>query len=581
VLAIQRAVAKPSVRADALVLVALVLAFLARTELVVLVLAPPVAVLLVAVGASSGSWPARAGTALKQSVSRHRVLAVAYAVVVLSAVGFAASGGNVLRLSVYGQEIPNQSVPSGYAQAAFGHFAQIAFGLGVLPFVVGFAWLLANFASKRAGGEAHVFACVGASTLVLVVLEVTKYDLGLGGTIIFDRYLFYLAPIVLLAFSCAVLDRAWPRWSLLVPCTLVCLGFALRSQASFTWAHGQVNPDSPVSILYHAFLEVFGSRTGMETAFVVGTIMLTGLFALVGTRASLRRRIGPVLIILAVLLTSVETGYVFVRLFHQNGFSYRPLTAAIPPSFAWIDAAVGPRANVAMIPYHVSTDYLVSERYWRDLEFWNKSVDREIDYPPAPYYFTGIWFPKQKLSFNLNNGLANVSPSKYVVENVTEVRFGLAGTVREQDQEGGELVETDLPWRASYLTSGTYDDGWLKPGSPVTVRVFAAPGQKGARIRYLSVQFHAPNGIAARPYEVRSNAKQVHGDVTDTQTTFLNSFPVCVPASGHSDVTVTAHGTSTIPGDMSGYQTSLGTRTGSLYMADASVNNDVGPTCTP
>ena len=85
------------------------------------------------------------------------------------------------------------------------------------PFVVGFAWLLANCRARLDSAEEHVFACIGASTVVLVVLEVTKYDLGLGGTLVFDRYLFYLAPVVLLAFSCAVLDRAWPRWSLLVP----------------------------------------------------------------------------------------------------------------------------------------------------------------------------------------------------------------------------------------------------------------------------------------------------------------------------------------------------------------------------
>jgi hypothetical protein len=544
-------------------------------------LVPPVAALLVELEGSRGSSPARAAAVLKAAVWRHKVLAVAYAVLVLGATGFVASGGNVLRLSVYGQEIQNQSVPSGYAQSVAGHFAQIAFGLGVLPFVVGFAWLLANCFSRRAAGEARVFACIGAPTLVLVVLEVTKYDLGFSASVIFDRYLFYLVPIVLLAFSCAVLDRKWPRWSLLLPTTLVCLGFALRSQASFTWQAGQVSPDSPVSILYHPILRAFGSRAGMEAALVTGTIILTALFALAGASGwRIRARLGPVLMVLAVLLTSVETGYVFVRLFRQNGLSYRSLTATIPSSLAWVDSTVGPSANVTMIPYHVSTDYLVSEKYWRDLEFWNKSVDREVEYPPAPYNFTGIWFPKPTLSFNSRNGEANISPSKYVVQAITDVRFGLAGTVKDQDPDGGDLVAVDVPWRASFETFGTYDDGWLRPNSPAIIRVFAAPAQRRPRIRYLSLQLHAPRGIAARPYQVRSNVEQLHGIVTDTQTMFLNSIPVCVPASGHADVTITADGTSTIPGDMSSYLTSLGTRQGSLFMTDGSVNN-LGPVCTP
>ena len=176
---------------------------------------------------------------------------------------------------------------------------------------------------------------------------------------------------------------------------------------------------------------MFGSRRATDTALVAGTIALTGLFALAGTRASLRRRLGPVLIALVVLLSSVETGYVFVRLFRHDSLSYRPLTAAIPAGFAWVDTAVGPHANVTMIPYHVSSEYLVSERYWRRCwTFWNTSVDRVIFYAPASYKFTGIWFPKIALSFNPQNGLANVSPTRYAVQNVTDVRFGLAGTAR-------------------------------------------------------------------------------------------------------------------------------------------------------
>jgi hypothetical protein len=579
VLAIQRAVAAPSVRADVLVLVALLLAFLARTELIVLAAVPPVAALLVEAGSASAPWRTRVSTTVRRAVSRHKLLTVAYAAALAAAVGFTAAGGDVLRLSVYGQEIPSQTVPNGYGQAVLGHFAQLAFGLGVLPLVVGFAWLLANVFSSRASPEARVFACVGASAIVFVVLEVAKYDLGLGTIIIFDRYLFYLAPIVLLAFSCAVLDSDWPRWSLVVPAALVCLGFAFRSQASFTWQAGHVNPDSPVSILYHPLLEALGSRARMDAALVAGTIALTGMFAVLATRAPRHRRLGPALIALAVLLTSLETGYVFVRLFRQNGLSDRPLTAAIPPSFSWVDAALGPHANVAFVPYHVSSDYLVSERYWRDLEFWNKSVDRDVDYPSEPYDFTGIWFPKLDLSFDPRDGRASVSPSRYVVQAITDVRFGLAGVVKDQDPQGGQLIEADLPWRASFLTFGTYDDGWLKPHTPAVVRVFPAPGQKRARIRYLTLQFQAPSGIAARRFTVRSNVKTLRGSVTDLRTTFVDSFPVCVPARGSSEVTVTARGASTIPGDLSSYASSLGSRIGSIYMADASVNN-LGPECT-
>ena len=96
----------------------------------------------------------------------------------------------------------------------------------------------------------------------------------------------------------------------------------------------------------------------------------------------------------------------------------------------------------------------------------------------------------------------------------------------------------------------------------------------------LSLQFHAPAGVAARRYDLQSNLRHQIGFVSDAQTTFVNSFPICVPAGGHSDVTIIAQGASTIPGDLSGYQSSLGTRRGSIDLADLAAQS-VGKACTP
>ena len=49
--------------------------------------------------------------------------------------------------------------------------------------------------------EAHVFACLGLTTMVLVLVEVTSFDLRFGGfgNYVHDRYLIYLAPLTVLA----------------------------------------------------------------------------------------------------------------------------------------------------------------------------------------------------------------------------------------------------------------------------------------------------------------------------------------------------------------------------------------------
>ena len=208
---------------------------------------------------------------------------------------FTVAGGSVLGLSAYGQSVQGALVPAGFMDALLGYVAQFAFGLAILPFVVGFAWLLANTVASSGAAEARAFACVGSLSFVVVFAEVTKYALGVGG-VIYERFTFYFVPIVLLAFVCALLDRQWPRWSLLVPFLLVAAGFVLRPQSAFTWNGGRLNPDTPVSIFYHPLVEVLGSKAAMQAGLVLAAIVLTGLFAFAAARTTKRKRVAAILI---------------------------------------------------------------------------------------------------------------------------------------------------------------------------------------------------------------------------------------------------------------------------------------------
>jgi hypothetical protein len=225
----------------------------------------------------------------------------------------------------------------------------------------------------------------------------------------------------------------------------------------------------------------------------------------------------------------------------------------------------------------VSSDYWVNLKYWRDLEFWNKSVDRDAQYSDGND-FTGIWFPKLGLAFDPKTGRANISPSRLAVQSVSDSRFQLAGTVRSQNNFG-KLIEAAQPWRLSYLTRGTYDDGWLKPGKAATIRLFSSPGQSRPRIYYLSLQIWAPDDVASRPFEVRSDPGRFRGAASGSRTEFVNNFPVCVPPNGFADVQITANGASTIPGDLGTLAGLLQERVGSIYLADASVSDNLGGTC--
>src|SRR4029078_7963412 len=83
------------------------------------------------------------------------------------------------------------------------------------------------------------------------------------------------------------------------------------------------------------------------------------------------------------------TGYMFVRLFEVDGWSARPLTHADVSPYDWVDRTVGAGAKVAMALYPVASAYFVNQRVWRDYEFWNESVVRDVQQPDAAFLFTG------------------------------------------------------------------------------------------------------------------------------------------------------------------------------------------------
>lgn len=583
VLAIQAATVRPSLRNDLFALAALALAFLARSEFICLLAVPPPLLFARAFAVEGGRSSTRAPRGLGRLAREHTLLVTVYAAIVLAALAYAAGGGRLLDLSVYGQQINGPTVPPGFLAGLAGSLAQVALSVGLLPFVVAIGWLLSNLNRPARSPEQHVFAWLGAVTTAVITLEVTRFDLGVG-PYIFDRYLFYLVPLLLIAFVCALRDRSLPRYSLLPGLLVVCAGFGFAFQAAFTWSDpaGRVDPDTPVSVLYSPIVSVTGSRAGAQVALVTAAIVLSVLFAVATRTAHGRARASAVLLAALVLGLPLETAYVFTRVLEHDSYSGRPLTGdrAATAGLDWVDAVVGTRANVTMIPYTVSTSYFVTLNYWRDLEFWNKSVDRDAEYPSTGLYaFTGIWFPKVSLQFNPATGAANRSPSPYVVQSINESRFQIAGNVQAQTGQA-MLIDAVEPWRLAWLSFGLYDDGWMPPHQTAHIRVYASPGQHRPSIHYLNIQVWAPSGVARRRFVVTSDLASRHELASDTGTTFVNTLPVCVPARGYSDVTVEASGESTIPGDMSSLSSSLGTRTGSVYLADISVSKTIGGRCS-
>ena len=190
--------------------------------------------------------------------------------------------------------------------------------MGILPFVVGTAWLLAGVVRPSAETRTRAFACVGSASVLVTLAVVSAWDLTIGSFVI-DRYLFYLVPVVVLGFVCALLDERRPRWSLVFPAVAVAVGFATHLQADFLWS-GQfpLSTDSPIATLYKPIADLGGGKTGAAAILAVGTLVLAGLFVLLA-RLVPHDTLTLVFAVLLLVSFPADTAYTFDKLFSRAG----------------------------------------------------------------------------------------------------------------------------------------------------------------------------------------------------------------------------------------------------------------------
>ena len=531
-LALHDAAVSASRRGDLLLVVAVVLATLARTQFAVLVVVVPVALFAYELAVAR-----RIGASARALVKGHRLLAAVYAALAVAAAILLATGGLSSALGTYSVTARGNLLPGGMGRSLIEHLAPLAIGLGILPFVLGVAWLLSVLAGSKIR-EQQAFAAIATVAFVALLVEVTSYDLRFGRRTVHDRYLFYLVPLVLIAFAAALRERRWPRVSLAVSSAIAVLAFSLAPVSEFD----KLNVDSPVAVLNGTLLDLGGSVTGARICLVLLVAIGVSLVVL----ASGLRRLLAAILALACIAIPVQTALAFTRLLTKNGTSGRPITLDQGGVFDWIDREVGPGTKVTMVPYPLLYNaYWADVAYWWNVEFWNRSIQRAALYEDA---FTGTpdSFPKIQLTFDRANGKADVSPSAYSVQGISETRFQLAGRV-VQEYRGASLIRNELPWRAQWLSFDLYRDGWTIPRVTGRIRVFAAPGQTQSLMRYVTISVRAPQGVPARSFTIASNAS--NWTATTNERGVSNQLSVCVPAGGYGDVRVSSPHFSPIYGD--------------------------------
>lgn len=507
-LAIQRAVVEPGDRRDAVALGAIALAAVAR---------PQLAILGIAFGLTALAHELRFG----RRWGAHRVALAAFVLGVLVLVAAAAVGSAGSLLGSYAPTVEEGSLLSRAAlRSAAVHLDVLAVALGLVPLLLGGGWALQTLVRGRVGPEQHAFAAFAVTTVLLLTLEVgsfvSRFALGLD---VKDRYLFYVAPLLVLATAAALVDRRVPTAG-----TFTATAFFLLtvSWESFEPVFG-VNLDSPASVLHEWFSQLaldLGISAHTLIVLTGGALAVLLVFAL---RVLPRRPVAASVLVAVLVACGLETGYAWGRLLESNGPAGAPITARPTNADSWVDRSVPADADVGMLAQSVAQDWFPSAVAWWNVEFWNARVTRAY-IVGGWFFYTPDPFPRPTLRVDFATGALEGGPPDYLVRTTVDTRFRPVGATVGVAPDM-EVVRLDRPARAAWATRGLAPDGWTRRGIPAVLRVY------GDGLVDVRVTVSAPDAAVLRGFDLGP----VVGALQPNEVRELE-FRVC--AKGHTDLLI-------------------------------------------
>ena len=529
------AVSEPSRKRDAMLLGALTLAFLTRTQFIVLFALIPLIILLLEIGSrlrdrrGAGRMRCvRAGA--RAAVTEHSLLWVV--VLVGALVALLAPGQGLL--GSYQSAVGGAAVfPPNFVQSLFDHLNTMLLGLAVLPWVMALAYV-----GETLGGSADRRERVLALHVLLIVpvllVMVTNFDLRIAGSVN-ERYLFYIAPLLVIAAACYCKSARRPALAIgaaTVATTLVLSrttfiptrDFALfGSPTRLSWValdfrFGQVQDLIGIS---------FANSVAVAGGAAIGALILVWLLR-TGRRAVALAGFGIGLAVWGVALMTYCAPK--VRTDH-DGYSLVTF-GAVPPSKGsdWIDRALPPGAIAAMAPSEINSragavlplGTVTAQGVWWHAEFWNKAVRRAYLYEGAVDYSALVSDP-MRLDPRTGRLLVGGSEAPYLVVAKSEVRMAPEGVLVKGGRDLN-LYKPRHPYRAAWAMRDASERGEL---SAAGARLVLYGNQaSGRRMTTVALSLTAREGLR-QPLEVSGPGLRRRVSVGKRR---LLSLQACVPA---------------------------------------------------
>jgi hypothetical protein len=523
-----RTMAAPSVVNDLAASAGLALAFFARTQMIVLALAFPVAIFVHELAfASAAAEPGTRRVFLRRSLARtlaaHRLLVAGYALAAGLA-GIAAAAGSLDALvGTYGGAVHGRLLPEGIWHSAVTHLDHVVTGVGVVPFLLAAAWAL-SVVARPGRKPAHAFAVLLLILVPVLTLEVTSFDLRYAGHHFEqDRYLFYVVPLLAVGTAAALRERTnlFLRAALLVLMAGIFVAadglVSYRDKMPIWWA-------APAAA-FHPTLADGAHAVGLSAGTLVRLTVLVPTAALVV--AILR---GPRLFAVWACGLAVAAFGAFEAGWEFHRYVVPSLTVRSTVVHRnWIDAAAQ-SSKMALVP-----SPWVAPPAWWEAEFWNRDVDRVVRIGRRSTYTP---FPAATANVDFNAGrLRGGRIPHLLVLARNETRFSLADARPVATAGALALVRVRRPVRLAWATRGAGDDGWIRAGRRATVRIFA--GDRPMR-QVLRVTATAPiPARASHPFSFDSGASRLRTRLGPGGRISVD-LVACARAHGFVDATVGA-----------------------------------------
>ena len=376
------------------------------------------------------------------------------------------------------------------------HVAELDLYLGIAPFA---ALLLLTFLGRSLDRPLRVFLAAALPLTVWLLLEVGAFASALSPRIQ-ERNLFYVAPLFLIALL-AWIERGMPRPPR-AAATAVLLAAALPGALPYQRLIDVSAESDTLALLPLWWLQE--TVVGVDTIPVV-VVAVSAAIGLLFVSISPRYALVLPAVVLLWFAFATERIERFDHGFPKAsvGALYQGITA---PRRDWVDAAVGRNADVAFV-YSGRDPTHHPDTLWEN-EFYNRSIGPVYDLRQPS--MGGL--PETRVAQRADGVLlADGKPVRHAYV-LSEESVPLAGAVIARDKlKGMALRRTDGLVRIGYRVQGLYpNDTWS--GKRVTyTRLRCAGGAVTAQMR------RDPN-LITRPQTVRADGRSVTFSSNDDAT---------------------------------------------------------------